>query len=102
MHLLLFLSPDWLTLCHMVIFLINSLFFLIYFLFLSDEGPMLETLDYTIHIGSTPTVLYLELYLYSAYVLYVPHYVYQTDISIHSILLIEVSNISEWSHAQQA
>ena len=28
---------------------------------LSDEGPMLETLDYTIHIGSTPTVLYFDL-----------------------------------------
>ena len=25
-------------------------------LFLSDEGPMLETLDYTIHIASTPTI----------------------------------------------
>ena len=35
--------------------------------FLSDEGPMLETLDYTICIGSTPTLLYLDLYLYSAY-----------------------------------
>ena len=23
-----------------------------------DEGPMLETLDYTIRIGSTPTFLY--------------------------------------------
>ena len=23
-----------------------------------DEGPMLETLDYTIRIGSTPTLLY--------------------------------------------
>ena len=31
-------------------------------LFLSDEGPMLETLDYTIHIGSTPTFLYFDLY----------------------------------------
>ena len=30
----------------------------IYFLFLSDEGPMLETLDYTIRIGNTPTFLY--------------------------------------------
>ena len=38
----------------------------IYFLFLSDEGP-LETLDYTIRIGSTPTFLYFDLYLYSAY-----------------------------------
>ena len=26
----------------------------------SDEGPMLETLDYTIRIGSTPTILYFE------------------------------------------
>ena len=36
-------------------------------LFLSDEEPMLETLDYTIRIGSTPTFLYFDLYLYSAY-----------------------------------
>ena len=35
--------------------------------FLSDEGTMLETLDHTIRIGSTPTVLYFDLYLYSAY-----------------------------------
>ena len=28
------------------------------FLFLSDEEPMVETLDYTIRIGSTPTFLY--------------------------------------------
>ena len=40
---------------------------------LSDEGPMLETLDYTIRIGSTPTFLYFDLYLYSAYA---AHYVY--------------------------
>ena len=32
-----------------------------------DEGPMLETLDYTIRISSTPTILYFDLYLYSAY-----------------------------------
>ena len=42
-------------------------------LFLSDEGPMLETLDHTIRIGSTPTFLYFDLYLYSAYA---AHYVY--------------------------
>ena len=30
--------------------------------FLSDEGPMLETLDYTIRIGSTPTFLYFEVH----------------------------------------
>ena len=48
-------------------------------LFLSDEGPTLETLDYTIRIGSTPTFLYFDLYLYSAYTahhagLYKPYY----------------------------
>ena len=59
MHLLLFLSPDWLTFCHVIISYKFTRFF-IYFLFLSDEGPMLETLDYTIHIGSTPTFLYFE------------------------------------------
>ena len=36
--------------------------------FLSDKGPTLETLDFTIRIGSTPTFLYFDLYLYSAYV----------------------------------
>ena len=34
---------------------------------------MLETLDHTIRIGSTPTFLYFDLYLYSAYA---AHYVY--------------------------
>ena len=34
---------------------------------------MLEMLDFTIHIGSTPTFLYFNLYLYSAYA---AHYVY--------------------------
>ena len=38
-----------------------------------NEGPMLETLDHTICIGSTPTFLYFDLYLYSAYA---AHYVY--------------------------
>ena len=33
-----------------------------YRIILSDEGPTLETLDYTIHIGSTPTFLYFDLY----------------------------------------
>ena len=45
---------------------------------LFDEGPMLETLDYTIRIGSTPTILYFDLYLYSAYAV---HYVYIYPIS---------------------
>ena len=29
-------------------------------LFISDEGPTLETLDFTVHIGSTPTFLYFD------------------------------------------
>ena len=37
---------------------------------------MLETLDYTIRIGSTPTILYFDLYLNTAYA---AHYVYFTD-----------------------
>ena len=32
--------------------------------FLSDEGPMLETLDYTIRIGSTPTYLLIIVSIY--------------------------------------
>ena len=62
-----FLSNDYLS-------YINSLvFFKIYILFLSNEGPMLETLDYTIRIGSTSTFLYFDLYLFSAYA---AHYVF--------------------------
>ena len=30
----------------------------------SDEEPSLETLDYTILIGSTPTFLYFDIYIY--------------------------------------
>ena len=44
--------------------------------FFSEEGPMLETLDYTIRIGSTPTVLYFDLYLYSAYAAHYVYYIY--------------------------
>ena len=39
----------------------------------TDEGPTLQTSDFTIHIGSTQTFLYFDLYLYSANV---AHYVY--------------------------
>ena len=38
---------------------------------------MLETLDYTILIASTPTFIYFDLYLYSAYA---AHYVYLQNI----------------------
>ena len=59
MHLLLFLSPDWLAFCHVIISHKFTRFF-IYFLFLSDEGPMLETLDHTMRIGSTPDLFKLR------------------------------------------
>ena len=63
-HLIRLLSLTWLSLLY------KFTPFFIYFLFLSDEGPMLETLDYTIRIGSTPTFLYFDLYLCSAYTQY--------------------------------
>ena len=62
-HLLGLLSVTWID----YLSSINSLDCFIYFLFLSDEETMLETLDYSIRIGSTPTFLYFDLYLYSAY-----------------------------------
>ena len=43
---------------------------------------MLETLDYTIRIGGTPTFLYFDLYLYSAYA---AHYVYFVDNIVHRV-----------------
>ena len=65
MYLLLFLSPDWLTVRSVTWLSLLYKFtrFSIYFLFLSDEGPMLETLDYTIRIGSIPTFLYFDFYI---------------------------------------
>ena len=35
---------------------------------------MLETLDHAIRIGSTPTFLYFDLYLYSAYAAQYVHF----------------------------
>ena len=46
----------------------------------SDEGPMLEALHYTTRIGSTPTFLYFDLYLYSVSA-YAAHHVYQFTFS---------------------
>ena len=62
MHLLLFLSPKLAYFLSRDYLLYKFTWFFIYFLFLSDEGPMLERLDYTIRIGSTPTFLYFDLY----------------------------------------
>ena len=57
--------------------------------FLSDEGPMLETLNHTIRIGSTLTFLYFDLYLYSAYA---AHYVYIQKWQLKIIIIIMHNN----------
>ena len=75
-----FLSRDYLS-------YINSLGFFIYFLFLSDEAPTLETLDYTIRIDSTPTFLYFDLYLYSGYG---AHYIYLFILSLLTVRQYEL------------
>ena len=51
---------------------INSLLFFIYYLFFSEKGSTLETLDFTIRIGIRPKFSYFDLYLYFAYA---AHYV---------------------------
>ena len=66
-HLIGLFSDTWLSLLY------KFTRFFIYFLFLSDEGPLLDKLYYTIRISSTPTILYFDFYLYSAYA---AHYVY--------------------------
>ena len=66
-----------------------------YFLFLSDEGPMLETLGYTIRIGSTPTFLYFDLYLYSAYA---AHYVY---FNVLDSLIYNLPILLIWMHCRE-
>ena len=66
-HLLMSLSYDWLIfLAHDYFSPLNSLGILIYLMFLSDEGPTLETLDFTTRFGSASTFLYFDLYLYTA------------------------------------
>ena len=64
---------EWIYLREIITLFYKFTRFFIFFPFLSDEGPMLKTLDNTIRIGSTPTNLYFDLYLYSAYA---AHYVY--------------------------
>ena len=50
-------------------------------MFFSDEGSTLETLDFTIRIGSTPTFFYVDLYPNTAYAV---HYVYfNEDVTLY-------------------
>ena len=39
----------------------------LHFMFPSDEGPTVKTLDFAFYIGSTPTFLYFDLYFNTAY-----------------------------------
>ena len=57
-----------------------------------DEGPMLETLDYTIRIGSTPTFSYFDLYLKYLYSAYAAHY---TSIS-NLVSSVGVRSVVSW------
>ena len=68
MHLLLFLSPDWLTFCHVIISYKFTRFF-IYFLFLSDEGHRpfyisicISTLP-TQHTTFISVIIYIYIYM---------------------------------------
>ena len=70
-HLSLFLSPDWLTFYHMIIpseIYIYFTRFFIYFLFLSDEGPTLETLDYILSVLAVHTDLFIFRNIYINFV----------------------------------
>ena len=78
---------------------VNTRFF-IYFLLLSDEGQMLEILDHTIRIGSTPTFLYFDLYLYSAYAAH--HVYFNLSISLknnNKLLAVSVSAVHQLFYA---
>ena len=72
-HLIGLFSVTWLSL------LFKFTRFFIYFLFLSDEGPMLETLDYTIRIGSTLTILYTLQYVIIMLTLYCMVYILERN-----------------------
>ena len=52
---------------------------------------MLETLDYTIRIGSTPTILYFDLYLYSAYAAYYVYYNYFC-LPVKNVYVVELTS----------
>ena len=49
---------------------------------------ILSALDHTIRIGSTPTFLYFDLYLYSAYA---AHYVYYKQLVVLALIFLAKS-----------
>ena len=55
---------------------------------------MLETLDFTIRFGSTPTFLNFDLYLYSAYAV---HYVYISSTEFYLNLALPDDRLTAWN-----
>ena len=72
----------------------NQINYIYIIIFLSDEGPMLETLDHTIRIGSTPTFLYFDLYIYIGHVEGALHSLFN---EIESNFLASFEKISNFS-----
>ena len=92
-HLICLHSVTWL--------LLISIFTLIfmYFLFLSDEKPLLKTLDYTVRIGSTSTFLYFDLLLIMHYYAFIMHLlcIYYAFIIVSYIYsLFSLFTVSVW------
>ena len=52
-------------------------------------------LDYTVHIGSTPTFLYFDLYLYSAYAAHYVYYVIERLVKVLRELEIAISQLQK-------
>ena len=78
-HLIGLLSVTWLSL----LYKFNRFFYLFFCFSLTKGQWRAKTLDYTICIGSTPTFLYFDLYLYSAYA---THYLYEEN-GVYCIVL---------------
>ena len=95
LHVLLFLLQfDWFDLIWLAYFLSRDYpsykftRFFIYFLFLSDEGTMLETLDYTIRIGAVHRPFHYLINTFintinalNAYYCHTPHPIYWSRIT---------------------
>ena len=79
MHLLLFLSPDWLTFCHMIISCVNSLVFYLFSVSLWRRADARNVRLYYPYWQYT-NLLYFDFYLYSAYA---AHHVYIQQLYSH-------------------
>ena len=60
-------------------------------MFISDERSTLETIDFIIRTGSTPTFLYFDLYLDAAHAV---HYVYFLTKEPHFVGVVLLSSLN--------